>query len=107
VAAWLESTASEIELTAWVTRGESPGLERLRIDLALLAALLSASDGYTLVYALGPYRRDLSRFFARLTARAHEAGHTARVAVRVDGKSYAVDIEHLGAKARIAFEGRD
>lgn len=106
VSAWLESTASEIELEAWPVNGAKGETERLRIDLALLSALLSAADGYTLVYALGAYRRDLSRFFSRLAARAHEAGHAARVSLRVDGKTYCVDIDRTTNLARLTFEGR-
>lgn len=58
VSPWIESSASEINLVAWPRAGSRTGCERLRIDLALLVALLTVDDGYALVHGLGPYRRD-------------------------------------------------
>lgn len=103
---WLESSASEVELEAWPAQGARSSAERLRIDLALLSALLAASEGYTMVYALGPYRRDLARFFSRLAARAHDAGHRAEVSLRVDGRLYRVTVGITQGAARLNFEGQ-
>jgi hypothetical protein len=106
VSAWLEVAASDIELVAWPRGADRSRGDALRIDLHLLTVLLAVREGYTLIHGLGPYRADLARFFARLAARAREAGHAPVVSLHVGERTYRVCSDHAGGDVRIRFEGQ-
>lgn len=100
---WFESAASEVSLLAWpVTSGETPpaDAESLVIDLPLLALLLGVTEGYTMIFGLGAYRRDLGRFFSRLAAVARKHGAPS-VRVYADGRPFHIETQFNGSNAMI------
>ncbi|MFO0560251.1 MAG: hypothetical protein U0269_19700 [Polyangiales bacterium] len=109
---WFESAASEVSLLAWPTPSGAatttppPDAESLVIDLPLLALLLSVSEGYTMIFGLGAYRRDLGRFFSRLAAvaRKHQA---PSVRVYAHGRPFHIETQTGagGAMLRVRDEG--
>ena len=103
VAPWLEACCSEIYLEAWPRGIADPKPARLQLDTRLVEALLGVTAGYHYFGALGPYRRDLARFFSHLARLATEAGHTPRVSLRC--KDRRVRVSSAGDKLRFDVEG--
>jgi hypothetical protein len=104
VADWLEECASEIELEARPV-GSSEEWARLRLDARLVEVLDSVGQGYALLTALGPYRRDLARFHSHLVTLAGKKT-PARLLLRVDERSYRLAGATNGPKGRLRFEGQ-
>jgi hypothetical protein len=103
VAPWLEACCSEIYLEAWPREVADPKPARLQLDTRLVEALLGVTTGYRYFRALGPYRRDLARFFSQLAGLAIEAGHTPRVSLRCNDRR--VRVSSVGDKLRFDVEG--
>lgn len=101
VSHWLGGTASEVTLEAWPKN--SPGLRaRLQLDARLIEALLAVDDGFVHLAGLGPYRRDLARFFSQLAVLSASAGHSPSVSLQVGQQSLRV---MPGPKLRFEVEG--
>jgi hypothetical protein len=103
VAPWLEACCSEIYLEAWPRGTANPTPARIQLDTRLVEALFGVTAGYHYFGALGPYRRDLARFFSQLAALATKAGHTPRVSLRCDDRRWRVS--SAGDKLRFDVEG--
>jgi hypothetical protein len=103
VAPWLEACCSEIYLEAWPRGVADPKPARLQLDTRLVEALLGVTAGYLYFGALGPYRRDLARFFSHLAGLATEAGHTPRVSLRCNDRR--VRVTSAGDKLKFDVEG--
>ncbi len=103
VAPWLEACCSEIYLEAWPRGLTEPKPARLQLDTRLVEALLGVTAGYHYFGGLGPYRRDLARFFSHLAGLATEAGHTPRVSLRCNDRR--VRVSSAGTKLRFDVEG--
>jgi hypothetical protein len=101
VARYLESAPSEIYLEALAPDGTTAPA-RLRLDARFVDILQRVLEGYTSWQALGPYRRDLARFHARLMASSVTAGHRPQMTIRVGPRRYSVSIEGT----RLRFEGQ-
>ena len=102
VARWLEACCSEIYLEAWPRGFADPKPARLQLDTRLVEALLGVTAGYRYFGVLGPYRRDLARFFSQLVGLATDAGHTPRVSLRC--KDCRVRVSSIGDKLRFDVE---
>jgi hypothetical protein len=82
---WLEACPSEIYLEAWPREARQVGTVRLQLDTRLVGALLGVAAGYRSYGSVGPYRRDLGRFFSRLGDLAVRAGRQPAVSLRIGG----------------------
>lgn len=85
IAPWLEACPSELFLEAWPRDARHVGTARLQLDTRLVGALLGVSAGYRSYGSVGPYRRDLGRFFSRLGDLAVRAGRQPAVSLRIGG----------------------
>jgi hypothetical protein len=85
IAPWLEACPSEIYLEAWPRENPEFGVARLQLDTRLVGALLDVAAGYRSYGSVGPYRRDLGRFFSRLGDLAVQAGRQPTVSLRCGG----------------------
>jgi hypothetical protein len=103
VAPWLEACSSEIYLEAWPYGVTDPKPARMQLDTRLVEALLGVTAGYHYFGALGPYRRDLARFFSQLAGLATKAGHTPRVSLRCNNRRWRVST--VGERLRFDVEG--
>ncbi|WP_437733220.1 hypothetical protein [Sorangium sp. So ce1335] len=101
---WLEGCASEVILEARPEQS-SESWAQLPLNARLVETLLGVREGFTFLGALGPYRRDLARFFSQLLARASTSGHAPRVILRADNKSYHVSTTTSSGAVRLRFEG--
>jgi hypothetical protein len=101
----MEDHQSEIYLEAW-PKGHDQLVARLLLDARLVEALLAVRDGYTTLGSLGPYRRDLSRFFGKLGQHAQSAFGSPDVSVLVNGKR--TRVRAIGSKsgAQLSFEAQ-
>jgi hypothetical protein len=85
IAPWLEACPSEIYLEAWPHEACQVGTVCLQLDTRLVGALLGVAAGYRSYGSVGPYRRDLGRFFSRLGDLAVRAGRQPAVSLRSGG----------------------
>jgi hypothetical protein len=102
---YLESTPTEIYLTAWPRETNAePAL--LRLDARLVEIFLSVTEGYTAWQGLGAYRRALARFHAHLSALAWRTGHKPVLTIRSEAKRYSVSVDIGRDHPRLRFEGQ-
>jgi hypothetical protein len=85
IAPWLEACPAEIVLEAWPRDARNVGTARLQLDTRLVGALLAVTAGYRSYGSVGPYRRDLGRFFSRLGDLAVRAGKQPTVSLHMGG----------------------
>jgi hypothetical protein len=100
---WLEGYRSEVLLEAW-PKGHPERRERVQVDVRMLEALFAVRDGFTGLGGLGPYRRDLARFFARLGHLALEAGHAPAISLMVEQRRVGVETIPTQTGARFSFQ---
>jgi hypothetical protein len=100
---WLEVCPSEIYFEAWPRGASQSEPARLQLDARLVCALLGVTAGYRYYGTLGPYRRDLARFFSQLGGLAARAGHRPAVSLRCRGSRIRVGIS--GDRLRFDVEG--
>lgn len=100
---WLESLPSDIELQVWPAKHPETRAS-LQLDARLVDALLAVRSGYTALGGLGPFRRDLSRFFGKLGQLAHAAVGPPLVSILVHGRRTRVTTSGDAGKARLSFE---
>jgi hypothetical protein len=105
VRAYLESSPTEIFLTAW-PEGTNGNVALLPLDARLVEILLSVTSGFLAWQGLGTYRRALARFHAQLLALASRAGHRPVVTIRTQEKRYSVSVVTSGGSPRLRFEGQ-
>jgi hypothetical protein len=82
IAPWLEACSSEIYLQAWPRGQTASAMAYLQLDARLVSAFLGVTAGYRSYGTLGPYRRDLARFFSQLAELAIKADHHPTVSLR-------------------------
>ncbi|MFY3743296.1 hypothetical protein ACOQFB_05265 [Anaeromyxobacter sp. Red801] len=103
VTAWIETEPSELELQVWPT-GHPGERATLQLDARLVDALVAVCRGYTALGGLGPFRRDLSRFFGKLGQLAQSAVGPPLVSLQVEGRRTKVTTVGSAGAARLSFE---
>jgi hypothetical protein len=105
VQAYLESAPTEIYLSARPF-GQPIEPARLRLDVRIVEIFLSVASGYVSWQGLGPYRRALGRFHAKLAALAVAGGHKPAVTIRAQEKRYSVSVDLTQGDPKLRLEGQ-